>query len=125
MPHAMTSSSGNKSNDSTFWHGDDSMIRSCKQHAASDTMLDSVRKDECGEASDPKEAIKMEATLLPTQTAKQADIYEDTFNRQKAYFASNITRSYEWRVDQLDRLAKMLSEHTSEFYDALSRDFKT
>ena len=52
-------------------------------------------------------------------------ISTDTFNRQKAYFASNITKSYEWCVDQLDRLARMLSEHTSEFYEAQSRDFKT
>ena len=67
----------------------------------------------------------MKTTLLPTQTTNQANIYEDIFNRRKAYFASNITRSYEWRVDQLDRLAQLLSEHTNEFYDALSRDFKT
>ena len=67
----------------------------------------------------------METTLLPTQAVHQTNIYEDIFNRQKAYFATNITKSYEWRLDQLDRLARMLSEHTNEFYDALSRDFKT
>jgi aldehyde dehydrogenase (NAD+) len=67
----------------------------------------------------------METTLVPTQTTNQTNIHEDIFNRQKAYFASNVTRSYEWRVDQLDRLARMLSEHTNAFYDALSRDFKT
>jgi aldehyde dehydrogenase (NAD+) len=67
----------------------------------------------------------METTLVPTQAEHQANIYEDIFNRQKTYFATNITKSFEWRVDQLDRLARMLSEHTNEFYDALSRDFKT
>src|ERR1700743_236907 len=67
----------------------------------------------------------MATTLLPTQAANQANIHEDIFNRQKAYFASNITKSFEWRFDQLNRLAQMLSEHTSEFYQALSRDFKT
>src|SRR5580765_8598524 len=67
----------------------------------------------------------MARQTLSTQAANQANIYEDLFNRQKAYFASNITKSYEWRVDQLDRLARMLSEHTDEFHDALSRDFKT
>jgi len=67
----------------------------------------------------------METTLVPTQAANQGNIYEDIFNRQKAYFATNITKSYEWRLDQLDRLARMLSEHINEFYDALSRDFKT
>src|SRR6201996_5280986 len=70
----------------------------------------------------PKETRKMATTLLQTESA---NIYEDIFKRQKAYFATNVTRSYEWRMDQLDRLARMLSEHTNEFYDALSRDFKT
>ena len=67
----------------------------------------------------------MEATLVSTQATTRTNIYEHIFNRQKAYFATNITKSHEWRVDQLDRLARLLSEHTNEFYDALSRDFKT
>src|SRR5215475_16017936 len=67
----------------------------------------------------------MATPLLLTHAAHQAHMYEDIFNRQKAYFASNMTKSYEWRLDQLDRLAQLLSEHTNEFYDALSRDFRT
>jgi aldehyde dehydrogenase (NAD+) len=93
-------------------------------------MLDSIGQDEISETSQPRALIhkgetKMETPILSAQGANQANIYEDIFNRQKAYFASNITKSYEWRVDQLDRLARLLSEHTDEFYDALSRDFKT
>src|SRR5262252_5119887 len=72
-----------------------------------------------------KEATTMETTLLPTEAPKQTNIYADIFKRQKAYFASNATRSYEWRVGQLDRLARLLSEHANEFYGALSRDFRT
>src|SRR5215475_2393057 len=68
----------------------------------------------------------METPLLLTHAAHQVgNIYEDIFSRQKAYFETSITRSYDWRIDQLDRLARLLSEHTNEFYDALSRDFKT
>jgi aldehyde dehydrogenase (NAD+) len=67
----------------------------------------------------------MATPLVSTQAANQANVYLGIFNRQKAYFASNITKSYEWRVDQLNRLARLLSEHTNEFYEALSRDFKT
>ena len=67
----------------------------------------------------------MATPLVSTQAANQANPYLDLFNRQKAYFASNTTKSFEWRLDQLDRLARLLSEHTDEFYDALSRDFKT
>ena len=40
----------------------------------------------------------METTVLPTEATNQANMYKDIFNRQKAYFASNITKSYEWRV---------------------------
>jgi aldehyde dehydrogenase (NAD+) len=67
----------------------------------------------------------METSVLTTEAANQANIHEDIFHRQKAYFATNITKSFEWRLDQLDRLARLLSEHVNEFYDALSRDFKT
>jgi len=93
-------------------------------------MLDSSRKTNAVKRHEKwclrtEETTKMETTLLPPQALKNANVYEDIFNRQKAYFATNITRSYEWRVDQLDRLARLLSEHTNEFYDALSRDFKT
>src|ERR1700751_5140802 len=104
------------------------MIRPYKQPCASRTMLGSVRGGRMRSnvpTNSDKEATKMETTLLPAQAANRADIYEDIFNRQKAYFASNITKSFEWRLDQLDRLAQLLSEHTNEFYDALSRDFKT
>jgi aldehyde dehydrogenase (NAD+) len=72
-----------------------------------------------------KEITKMGTTSLLTRASNRAEIYETIFNRQKAYFASNTTKSFEWRLDQLNRLAQMLSEHTNEFYDALSRDFKT
>ena len=64
----------------------------------------------------------METPTLPAQAANQVNIYENIFNRQKAYFATNITKSFEWRLEQLGRLAQLLSEHTDEFYDALSRD---
>ena len=65
----------------------------------------------------------METTLLP-ETKSEANIYKDIFLRQKAHFASNITKSFEWRLDQLDRLAQMLSEHTNEFYDAPTPGFQ-
>ena len=58
----------------------------------------------------------MATPTLSTQAANQANNYEDVFNRQKAYFATNVTKSYEWRVDQLNLLARLLSEHTNQFY---------
>ena len=31
--------------------------------------------------------------------------FQKIFNAQKALFATGVTRTYEWRVDQLDRMA--------------------
>ena len=45
----------------------------------------------------------METSVLTTEAANQANIHEDIFHRQKAYFATSITKSLEWRLDQLDR----------------------
>jgi aldehyde dehydrogenase (NAD+) len=54
-----------------------------------------------------------------------ADFETSRFYQQKDYFDSNITKSFEWRIEQLNRLARMLSENTNEFSEALSSDFKT
>src|SRR5262247_963918 len=47
------------------------------------------------------------------------------FEKQKAYFASDVTKSYEWRVEQLDRLIRMLKENDEHFSEASRIDFKT
>jgi len=44
---------------------------------------------------------------------------------QKEYFNTNITKSFAWRLEQLDRLSRMLSENMNAFSDAVGRDFKT
>ena len=44
---------------------------------------------------------------------------------QKEYFNTNITKSFEWRLDQLDRLSRMLSENRNAFSEAVGSDFKT
>jgi aldehyde dehydrogenase (NAD+) len=50
---------------------------------------------------------------------------EELFGKQKAYFDTDATKTYEWRVDQLDRLVRMLKENYERFADASRRDFKT
>src|SRR5262247_4516459 len=47
------------------------------------------------------------------------------FEKQNAYFASDVTKSYEWRVEQLDRLIRMLKENYERFSEASRLDFKT
>ena len=51
--------------------------------------------------------------------------FSDLFDRQKAYFNTNITKSYEWRIDQLNRLSRMLSENMGVLSEAVGSDFKT
>ena len=51
--------------------------------------------------------------------------FQDIFDAQKSYYATGVTRTRAWRIDQLDRLAKMLNEHDKRFYEAISKDFKT
>jgi aldehyde dehydrogenase (NAD+) len=50
---------------------------------------------------------------------------QDLFNKQKASFATDATKTYEWRVDQLDRLTRMLKDNYQRFADASCTDFKT
>jgi aldehyde dehydrogenase (NAD+) len=62
------------------------------------------------------------AMAQPTSEETRA---QDLFNKQKAYFASDATKSYEWRIDQLDRLVRMLKDNYKLFSDASCNDFKT
>ncbi|MBB5063058.1 aldehyde dehydrogenase family protein [Granulicella mallensis] len=51
--------------------------------------------------------------------------FQAIFDKQKAYFDTNVTKSYEWRIEQLGRLEKMLSENVDAFRQAVCKDFKT
>ena len=51
--------------------------------------------------------------------------FQDIFDKQKAYFATDVTKTYEWRIDQLDRLSRMLKENDKRFSEASRRDIKT
>ena len=51
--------------------------------------------------------------------------FQSIFDKQKAYFNTDATKSYEWRVKQLDRMARMLNENKEALQQAVSKDFKT
>jgi aldehyde dehydrogenase (NAD+) len=51
--------------------------------------------------------------------------FQKIFDAQKALFATGVTRIYEWRVDQLDRMARMIRENEGRFQKAMAKDFKT
>lgn len=49
--------------------------------------------------------------------------FQPILDAQKARFLTDATKSYEWRIDQLDRLERMLRERQEEFCAALYQDF--
>ena len=51
--------------------------------------------------------------------------FQEVFDKQKAYFDSDATKTYEWRIEQLTRLEKLLNENAQALEDAISSDFKT
>ncbi|WP_454801254.1 aldehyde dehydrogenase family protein [Mucilaginibacter phyllosphaerae] len=51
--------------------------------------------------------------------------FQELFDKQKAYFNTDITKSYEWRIEQLDRLERLLIDKQDEIKEALGKDFKT
>src|SRR5262245_30252643 len=67
----------------------------------------------------------MQATQDEIDVKATASRFSDLIDRQRAYFNTNITKSYEWRIDQLDRLSRMLSENMDALSEAVGRDFKT
>jgi aldehyde dehydrogenase (NAD+) len=51
--------------------------------------------------------------------------FQALFDRHKAYFKTNVTKSYQWRIEQLDRLARLLAENQQKLRTAICEDFKT
>jgi aldehyde dehydrogenase (NAD+) len=61
----------------------------------------------------------------PIQPTAEWGSVEELFGKQKAYFGTDVTKTHEWRVEQLDRLVRMLKENYKRFADASCKDFKT
>jgi aldehyde dehydrogenase (NAD+) len=51
--------------------------------------------------------------------------FQELFDRQKRYFATGVTRGYAWRVEQLDRMARLVGENENALQQAIAEDFKT
>src|ERR1700728_4318615 len=51
--------------------------------------------------------------------------FQKIFDAQKALFARGVTRTYEWRIDQLARMARMIGENERRFQEAMAKEFKT
>src|SRR6267378_4666706 len=51
--------------------------------------------------------------------------FQELFERQKRHFAAGATRGYAWRIEQLDRMARLVGENEAAFQRAVAQDFKT
>jgi aldehyde dehydrogenase (NAD+) len=54
-----------------------------------------------------------------------ANPYQSPFDSQKRLFVSGVTRRYEWRIEQLDRMGRLIQENEAALQEAVKRDFKT
>ena len=53
------------------------------------------------------------------------NLFQDLFDRQKRHFATGVTRSFTWRTEQLDRMARLVGENEAALQRAVGQDFKT
>jgi aldehyde dehydrogenase (NAD+) len=51
--------------------------------------------------------------------------YEPIFAAQRTLFRTGATRAREWRLDQLTRMERIVSENEAELQDAVKSDFET
>ena len=51
--------------------------------------------------------------------------FQKIFDAQKTLFATGVTRTYKWRVEQLDRMARMIKENEGCFQEGMAKDFKS
>ena len=67
------------------------------------------------------------SSSTPNLTSSEVPMnrFQKIFDAQKALFATGVTRTYEWRVDQLDRMARMIRENERRFQKAMAKEFKT
>jgi aldehyde dehydrogenase (NAD+) len=68
---------------------------------------------------------KTESQANSTQYGTREASIQELFDTQKANFATDVTKTYEWRIEQLDRLTRMLKDNYKRFADASCKDFKT
>src|SRR5437879_6961292 len=65
------------------------------------------------------------STNRTSQRETWMNSFQEIFNKQKAYFDSDATKSYEWRIDQLNGIEHLCNENSQALEDAMSSDFKT
>jgi aldehyde dehydrogenase (NAD+) len=50
------------------------------------------------------------------------NLFQDLFDRQERHFATGVTRGYTWRIEQLDRMARLVGENEAALQRAIGQD---
>ena len=66
----------------------------------------------------PLSKPSMKSQTGSTQPITEGTAVQDLFDKQRAYFATDVTKTYEWRIDQLNRLIRMLKDNYERFSGA-------
>jgi aldehyde dehydrogenase (NAD+) len=53
------------------------------------------------------------------------NLFQDLFDRQKRHFATGVPRSRGWRIEQLDRMSRLVAENEAALQKTIAQDFKT
>ena len=69
--------------------------------------------------------VKVQTTSANTDVRSQVNSFQDLFDRQRHLFATGVTRSYAWRIEQLDRMGRLVQENEAALQRAVAQDFKT
>jgi aldehyde dehydrogenase (NAD+) len=69
--------------------------------------------------------VDIHSTSLKADEQSQASPFQSLFDRQKRLFATGVTRSYAWRIEQLDRMGRLLRENEAALQQTVAQDFKT
>src|SRR5215470_5758455 len=73
----------------------------------------------------PSRSVNVKTASANADMRSQVNPFQNMFDRQKRLFATGVTRSYAWRVEQLDRMGRLVAENEAALQRAITQDFKT
>src|SRR5262249_10255513 len=73
----------------------------------------------------PSRNVNVQTASGDAGMRSQVNSFQNMFDRQRRLFATGVTRSYAWRIEQLDRMGRLLKENEAALQRAVAQDFKT
>ena len=73
----------------------------------------------------PSRNVNVQTASANADVRSQVNSFQNMFDRQRRLFATGVTRTYAWRIEQLDRMGRLLKENEAALQRAITQDFKT